>query len=87
MDIPEVNLVIFYEPVPSAIRAIQRAGRTARLSEGKLIMLIAKKTRDETHFYVSHAKRKRMHSAIESIKKDISENRLNFNNKDTQKTL
>jgi Fanconi anemia group M protein len=31
LDIPEVNSVIFYEPIPSAIRKIQRAGRTARL--------------------------------------------------------
>ena len=38
LDIPEVNTVIFYEPVPSAIRTIQRAGRTARLMKGKLII-------------------------------------------------
>ena len=42
LDIPEVNSVIFYEPVASAIRSIQRRGRTARLSKGKLIMLITK---------------------------------------------
>lgn len=72
LDIPEVNTVIFYEPVPSAIRAIQRAGRTARLIEGKLIMLITKGTRDETYFYVSKAKEKRMHKAIDLIKKNLS---------------
>ncbi|MBM3228305.1 DEAD/DEAH box helicase [Candidatus Pacearchaeota archaeon] len=72
LDIPEVNLVIFYEPVPSAIRAIQRAGRTARLIEGKLIILITKDTRDEAYFYVSKAKEKRMHSSIDSIKKDLN---------------
>ena len=38
LDIPEVNSVIFYEPIPSAIRSIQRRGRTARLMKGKLIM-------------------------------------------------
>jgi len=43
LDIPEVNAVIFYESVPSAIRAIQRTGRTARLMKGKLILLITKK--------------------------------------------
>ncbi|MEM2984315.1 MAG: helicase-related protein, partial [Candidatus Jordarchaeaceae archaeon] len=46
LDIPEVNTVIFYEPIPSAIRTIQRAGRTARLTPGKLIILITKGTRD-----------------------------------------
>lgn len=68
LDIPEVNSVIFYEPIPSAIRAIQRAGRTARLMKGKLIMLITKGTRDETYYYVSRAKEKKMHKAIDSIK-------------------
>jgi len=74
LDIPEVNAVIFYEPVPSAIRAIQRAGRTARLAKGKLFMLITKKTRDEAHFYVSKAKEKKMHEAITQIKKDFTNN-------------
>ena len=74
LDIPEVNAVIFYEPVPSEIRAIQRAGRTARLMKGKLIILITKKTRDEAHYYVSRAKEKKMYSAIDKIRKDLSKN-------------
>jgi len=28
LDVPEVDLVLFYEPVPTAIRSIQRKGRT-----------------------------------------------------------
>jgi len=74
LDIPEVNAVIFYEPVPSAIRTIQRAGRTARLKEGKLIMLITKNTRDEAFFYVSKAREKKMHSSIDTIKTELSKN-------------
>ncbi|MFZ1970781.1 MAG: DEAD/DEAH box helicase [Candidatus Nanoarchaeia archaeon] len=81
LDIPEVSLVIFYEPVPSAIRAIQRAGRTARLKKGKLIMLITRKTRDETFYYVSRQKEKSMNSAIEEIKKEMSEKKLEFQEK------
>jgi Fanconi anemia group M protein len=73
LDIPEVNAVIFYETVPSAIRKIQRSGRTARLMEGKLIMLVTRKTRDETHFYVSRAKERRMNSAIDSVKQDLKD--------------
>ncbi len=71
LDIPEVSEVIFYEPIPSAIRTIQRAGRTARLSKGKLKILVTKKTLDETFHYVAHHKEKRMHSAIQQIKKDF----------------
>ena len=76
LDIPEVNAVIFYEPIPSAIRSIQRAGRTARLKEGKLIILITKGTRDETFFYVSRAREKGMHKSIDSIKKRLQEGTL-----------
>ncbi len=71
LDIPEVSEVIFYEPIPSAIRKIQRAGRTARLSKGKLKILITKKTLDETFHYVAHNKEKKMHTAIGQIKKEF----------------
>lgn len=71
LDIPEVNAVIFYEPIPSAIRTIQRTGRTARLSKGKLIILITRKTRDEAFFYVSRSREKKMHEAISKIKEDL----------------
>jgi Fanconi anemia group M protein len=86
LDIPEVNAVIFYEPVPSAIRAIQRAGRTARLSKGKLIMLITKGTRDESFFYVSKAREKKMKTAIEGIQRDL-DNGIKFKNPDEQRKL
>ena len=72
LDIPEVNAVVFYEPIPSAIRTIQRTGRTARLMEGKLIILVTKKTRDEAHYYTSRAREKKMHSAIDSVKQDLA---------------
>ncbi len=81
LDIPEVNMVIFYEPIPSAIRTIQRAGRTARMKEGKLIILMARKTRDEAYFYISKAKEKKMHSAIDSIKKQLSNKKFGFQKK------
>lgn len=72
LDIPEVSAVIFYEPIPSAIRSIQRAGRTARLMKGKLIILITKGTRDEAHYYVSRAREKKMNSVIDLVKKELN---------------
>lgn len=71
LDIPEVSAVIFYEPIPSAIRTIQRAGRTARLEKGKWIVLITKGTRDESYYYVSKSREKKMESAIEGVKKGL----------------
>ena len=84
LDIPEVNAVIFYEPIPSAIRKIQRAGRTARLMKGKLIMLITKGTRDESYYWAAFHKEKQMYKAIDSIKQDFADNK---NNKDKQERL
>ncbi len=79
LDIPEVNAVIFYEPVPSAIRKIQRAGRTARLMPGELIILVTKNTRDEAYYWASIAKEKKMHNAIDKIKDDMDNNKFNLN--------
>ena len=47
LDIPTADLVIFYEPVPSEIRTIQRRGRTGRHRDGDVVVLIAEDTRDE----------------------------------------
>ncbi len=86
LDIPEVNIVVFYESVPSAIRKIQRGGRTARLMAGKLIMLITRTTRDEVFYYVANAKEKKMHKTIQSIKEEMAKDRLK-EKKEKQKTL
>ena len=71
LDIPEVSAVIFYEPVSSAIRSIQRRGRTARLSKGKLIILITKGTKDEFSYYASRSREKKMKTEIEKVKKEL----------------
>jgi len=88
LDIPEVNSVIFYEPIPSAIRQIQRRGRTARLMKGKLTILLTNDTLDEIFYYSSRAKEKKMYSSIESIKKDLDAGKpLNQKIKKVQETL
>lgn len=68
LDIPEVDLVVFYEPIPSAIRQIQRRGRTARLKPGKLIILVTKGTRDETNYWSAKRKEKKMNASLENMK-------------------
>lgn len=71
LDLPEVSLVVFYEPIPSAIRKIQRGGRTARLKPGKVVTLVTQKTRDEIYYWSAFHKEKKMYSAIDSVKKDF----------------
>lgn len=67
LDIPRVDSVIFYEPVPSEIRTIQRKGRAGRTKAGEVIILVTSGTKDEVYFFVSAKKEKRMYNIIESI--------------------
>lgn len=60
IDIPAVDLVVLYEPVPSEIRMIQRRGRTGRKNEGKMYILITKGTRDEAYYWSSINKERSM---------------------------
>jgi ERCC4-related helicase len=46
LDVPDVDLVVFFESVPSEIRAIQRRGRTGRSSIGRVVVLLTRGTRD-----------------------------------------
>jgi Fanconi anemia group M protein len=72
LDIPSVDLVIFYETIPSAIRTVQRRGRTGRHKKGRIITLITKGTRDEIFRWVSKNKEKRMYNVLENYKKKHS---------------
>jgi len=71
LDIPQVDCVIFYEPIPSAIRHIQRRGRTARLEKGEVIILMTKGTRDEAYRWTAHHKEKRMYRTLESLRQKM----------------
>jgi len=84
LDIPEVDAVIFYEPIPSAIRRIQRIGRTARLKSGKLIILITIKTRDEAYHYASIAKEKKMHGILRNMQENFDNKGSEFNSANKQ---
>ena len=68
LDVPDVDLVLFYEPVPKGVRSIQRKGRTGRQSEGKVVVLIADDTRDEAYYWMSRNEEKRMQSELRKLK-------------------
>ena len=71
LDVPAADLVVLYEPVPSAIRTIQRRGRTARQRDGEVHILIAKDTRDVFVYMASKSREKKMHIHLDKIKKDV----------------
>jgi len=72
LDIPDTELVIFYEPVPSAVRSIQRKGRTGRdRSFGKVYVLISKDTKDEAFYWKSRHAEKEMFEHVYRLKKEL----------------
>lgn len=71
LDIPQVDAVFFFEPIPSAIRHIQRKGRTGRHGEGEVLILVTKGTRDEGYRWSSHHKEKRMYRNLTQLRKSI----------------
>jgi ERCC4-related helicase len=72
LDIPSVDLVLFYEPIPNEIRNIQRKGRTGRFRSGDVYVLVAENTKDEIYLYISAAREKRMLYLINSINRDLA---------------
>jgi len=82
LDIPEVDVVIFYEPVPSAIRTIQRRGRTGRQKKGEVIVLMTKKSRDESYKKISEYKENRMHQMLKQL-----DNNYQYKNDERKKNV
>ena len=68
LDVPEVDLVLFFEPVPTAIRSIQRKGRTGRQAEGAVVVLMAEDTRDEAFFWISRRREREMEDELRDLK-------------------
>ena len=72
LDIPSTDLVVFYEPIPSEIRTIQRRGRTGRKMPGKVSILITKGTPDEGYYWVAKRKEKHMRSELETLRSSLN---------------
>jgi Fanconi anemia group M protein len=69
LDVSECDLVVFYDCVPSAVRSIQRRGRTGRKRAGRVVVLITKGTRDEGYFWASKYKERKMKQNLRELKK------------------
>jgi ERCC4-related helicase len=81
IDIPSVDLVILYEPVPSEIRMIQRRGRTGRKNLGRMFILITKGTRDESYYWSSINKEKQMKKQLSNkYSKDLNDFKISNTN-------
>ena len=69
LDIAQCDLVLFYDTVPSAIRAIQRRGRTGRKRAGKVVYLITKGTIDEGYFWANRVQERKMREVWQNREK------------------
>ncbi len=67
LDIPSVDHVIFYEPIPSEIRYIQRRGRTGRKAPGKVTILAANESLDMIYLYASRKRAEKMRRIADAI--------------------
>jgi Fanconi anemia group M protein len=73
LHIENADIGIFFEPVPSALRTIQRRGRIGRTNIGKVYTLITKDTVDEKYHWAAFHKERRMHQALSDLKEEIED--------------
>jgi ERCC4-related helicase len=67
LDVPDVDRVVFFESVPSEIRAIQRRGRTGRSSFGRVTVLLTRETRDARYQVAEVRREKAMRTIVRRL--------------------
>jgi len=67
LDVPQVDLVVFYEPVASDVRLIQRKGRTGRDAPGKVVILTTDRTADERYLWAGMRRERRMRRLVRKL--------------------
>lgn len=72
LDIPETDLVVFYEPIASEIRSIQRRGRTGRKRAGRVVVLMTKGTQDEAAHWSSRRKEQAMVKELQQMRASLA---------------
>jgi len=68
LDIAECRLVVFYDNVPSAVRFVQRRGRTGRREPGRVVTFLVKGTRDEAYYWLAKRKLREAKRIVEAFK-------------------
>ncbi len=71
LDVVSTDMVVFYEPVPSEIRTIQRRGRTGRSDTGEVYVLIARGTRDVAYQSSSDSKEEAMRRRLMNLNRSL----------------
>jgi len=82
LDVASTDLVIFYEPVPSEIRTIQRRGRTGRRSPGRVVIMVTRGTMDEAYLYSSQKKESAMRRRLYKLSEKHEEKKTSENHEE-----
>jgi Fanconi anemia group M protein len=76
LDVANTDLVVFYEPVPSEIRSIQRRGRTGRSGPGRVVRMVTNGTSDEASLTASVRRESTMRRNLLKIKQEWGQHTL-----------
>jgi ERCC4-related helicase len=87
LDIPQVDLVVFYEPVVSEIRSIQRRGRTGRNRPGRVVVLLTKGTRDVASYWTAKRKERAMRDEVQELRQRFARVNASWERPQGQMTL
>jgi Fanconi anemia group M protein len=74
LDVGNCDLVVFYDSVPSVVRAIQRRGR-GRKKRSRVLHLVTKGTRDEAMYWAIQRKSKQMSNFLKKELPHILDNK------------
>ena len=90
LDIPNVDAILFYEPVPSEIRLIQRRGRTGRYAPGRCYILVTEDTVDIPFYIAARRKEGSMKSVLRDyeqiqLSEDLERKSIIFSKQDINK--
>lgn len=69
LDLPETDAVMLHEPVASAIRMIQRRGRTGRRGDGTVYVFLTEGTRDEAYYWSAVRRERRMRAELHALRR------------------
>jgi Fanconi anemia group M protein len=72
LDVPSVDLVVFYEPVPNEIRYVQRKGRTGRKRFGRAVILATEGTLDVSYLRASTRMAERMKFIVKRLNSELN---------------
>ena len=91
LDIPNVDAIICYEPVPSEIRLIQRRGRTGRFASGRCYILMTEDTVDVPFNRVAKRKESTMSSTLLEpeqleLQTEISRKKINITDDNSKRS-